>query len=202
MRHMQLAQAFHGNGDKHHRRAKQHKTQPVETGTFAAAQIRNEVPDRPAAENAHGQVDQEDPVPAQVLHHPAAHRGADQRAEQAGDGDKAHDPHQFRARIGLEHHQPADGQHQGTTQALDDPCADQLVESAGQGAEQRAETEQQDGAEKDFFGAEAVGDPPRGRDQQGDGEHVGNDHTLHAQRVFVEVAGHVGQGGVEDGAVE
>ena len=141
-------------------------------------------------------------MPAQVLHHPAAHRGADERAEQAGDGNKTHDPHQFRARVGLEHYQPADGQHQGAAQALDDPCTDQLVEGAGQGTEQRAKAEQQNGAEENFLGAEAVGDPARGRDQQGHGEHVGNDHALHAQRVFLQVEGHVGQGSVEDGAVE
>jgi hypothetical protein len=31
-------------------------------------------------------------------------------------------------------------------------------------------------APKKIFGAEAVGDPARGRDQQGHGEHVGDDH--------------------------
>ena len=39
------------------------------------------------ADEADRNVDQEDPVPGQVLHHPAAHGRAEQRAEQAGDGD-------------------------------------------------------------------------------------------------------------------
>ena len=94
-------------------------------------------------------------MPAQVLHHPAAHGRADQRAEQAGNGDEAHDPHQLRARIRLKHHQPPHRQHQGAAQPLNHAGADQLIEGAGQRAQQRAEAEQEDGTEEDFLGAEA-----------------------------------------------
>ena len=199
---MQFAQAFHGDGDQNHRRAEQHEPQAIETGALGAAQVRDEFPHGVATDQPDRQVDQEDPVPGQVLHHPAAHGRADQRAEQAGNGDEPHDPHQFRTRVGAQHHQAPDRQHQRTAQALNHPGADQHAQAARQGAEQRAEAEQKDRAEEDFLGAETVGDPAGGGDQQGDGEHVGDDHALHAQRIFRQVPGHGRQGGVEDGAVE
>ncbi|VVO45482.1 hypothetical protein PS723_06667 [Pseudomonas fluorescens] len=189
---MQFAETFHGDGDQHHGRAEQHKTHAVEAGALAAAQVGNEAPHGITTEHADRQVDQEDPVPGQVLHHPAAHGRAEQRTEQAGDGDETHDSHQFRARVGPQHHQPAHRQHQRAAQTLYDPSADQHAQGARQRAEQRAEAEQQNRAEEYLFGAEAVGDPARGGNQQGHGEHVGDDYALHAQRVFRQIPGHGG----------
>ncbi|MNS36029.1 hypothetical protein D3C72_682120 [compost metagenome] len=199
---MQLAQAFHGDGDQNHRCAEQYEAQAVETGALGTAQVRDEFPHGVASHQPHRQVDQEDPVPGQVLHHPAAHGRTDQGAEQPGNGDEAHDPHQFRTRVGAQHHQPPDRQHQRPAQALDHPGADQQAQAARQCAEQRAETEQQDCTEEDLPGAKTIGDPARSGNQQGDREHVGNDHPLHAQWVFGQVAGHGRQGGVEDRPVE
>ncbi|MNE28771.1 hypothetical protein D3C80_1222270 [compost metagenome] len=199
---MQLAQAFHGNGDQYHRRAEQHEADAVEAGTFRAAQVGDELPHRITADGANGQVEQEDPVPAENLHQPATHGRAQQWAEQTGDGDEAHDPHQLRTRVSAQYDQAPDRQHQCPAQALDHPRADQHAQAVGQGAQQRAEAEQQDGAEENALGAEAVGNPARCGDQDGHGEHVGDDHRLHAQRVFGQVPGHGRQGGVEDGAVE
>ncbi|MNY02906.1 hypothetical protein D3C86_1354970 [compost metagenome] len=202
MRQVQLAQPFHGNGDEHHRCTEQHEAQAVEPGPLAAPQVRNESPHRITTRHAHRQVDQENPVPAQILHQPTAHGRPQQGAEQPGNGDEAHDANQLRARVGAQHHQSPHRQHQCPAQALDHPRADQHAQAVGQGAQQRAEAEQQDGAEENALGAEAVGNPAGSRDQDGHGEHVGDDHRLHAQRVFGQVPGHGRQGGVEDGAVE
>jgi hypothetical protein len=202
VRQLQLAEAFHGDGDQHHRRAEQQEADAIEARARTAAQVRHHFPHRPAAQRADRQVDQKNPVPAQVLDHPATEGGAEQRAEQAGNGDEAENPHQFAARVGAQHHQPPYRQHQRAAQALDHPRADQHVQRPRQRAQQRAEAEHQDGAEKHLLGAEAVGDPAGGGNQQGHGEHVGDDHALHAQGVFRQVAGHGRQRGVEDGAVE
>ena len=190
MRQVQFAQAFHGDGDQHHRRAEQQKAQAVEARALAAAQVGDEFPHGVAADHAHRQVDQEDPVPGQVLHHPAAHCRAKQGAEQAWNSDEAHDPHQLGARISPQYHQPSDRQHQRTAQALDHPCAHQHAQATGQRTQQRPDAEQHDRAKENFLGAKAVSDPARRRNQQGNGEHVGDHHPLHAQRVFREVLRH------------
>ncbi|MNF59560.1 hypothetical protein D3C84_411540 [compost metagenome] len=108
MRQVQFAKAFHGDGDQDHRRAEQQETQAIETRALGAAQVGNEFPHRVATNHADRQVDQENPVPRQVLDHPAAHGRADQRTEQAGDGDEAHDPHQFGSRIGAQYDESPD----------------------------------------------------------------------------------------------
>ncbi|MCY1422374.1 hypothetical protein D9M71_380510 [compost metagenome] len=92
---VQFAEAFQGDGDQHHGGAEQQEAEQVQAHRAAAAQVGHEAPGGQAAEQADRQVDQEDPVPAGELHQPAAEGGADQRAEQARQGDEAHDPHQF-----------------------------------------------------------------------------------------------------------
>jgi len=199
---VQFAEAFHGDGDQHHRRAEQQETHAVETGAFAAAQVGDEFPDGVAADDAHRQVDQEDPVPGQVLHHPATHGRAEQWAQQPWNGDETHDPHQLRTRVGAQHHQPAHRQHQRTAQALDHPGAHQHGQRAGECAEQRANAEQHDRAEENLLGTEAVGHPAGGRDQQRNGQHVGDHHALHAQGVLRQVSGHGRQSGVENRPIQ
>jgi len=74
-------------------------------------------------------------VPAENFHQPAAQGRAQQRAEQAGDGDEAHDPHQLGSRVGAQHHQAPDGEHQRAAQALHDAGEDQEAEAVGRGAQ-------------------------------------------------------------------
>ncbi|MNI12409.1 hypothetical protein D3C73_655890 [compost metagenome] len=136
VRQVQLAQALHGDGDQNHRRTEQQEAEAVEARAFAAAQVGDEFPHGVAADGADRQVDEEDPVPGQVLDHPAAHGRANQWTEQARNGDEAHDPHQFRARVSAQYHQAPDRQHQCATQALDHPGANQHAQAARQCAEQ------------------------------------------------------------------
>ncbi|MOA18481.1 hypothetical protein D3C78_1388010 [compost metagenome] len=76
MRQVQLAQAFHGDGDQNHRRAKQDEAWAIEGGAFGTAQVGDELPHGVTAQRAHGQVEQEDPVPGEDLDQPAAQRRA------------------------------------------------------------------------------------------------------------------------------
>ncbi len=202
MRQVQLAESFQGDGDQHHGAAEEQEADAVETARHRAAQVRHQLHRHQAAEQADRQVDQEDPVPGGVLHQPAAQRRSRQRAEQAGNGDEAEHPHQVLARVDAQDHQPSHRHHQRAADALYDARPDQQFEARRQRAKQRAEAEQQYRAEEHPARAETVGDPPRGRYQQGHREQVGDHHRLHAQRVFVQRTGHARQRGVEDGAVE
>lgn len=202
VRQVQLAESFQGDGDQHHGAAEEQEADAVETARHRAAQVRHQLHRHQAAEQADRQVDQEDPVPGGVLHQPAAQRRSRQRAEQAGNGDEAEHPHQVLARVDAQDHQPSHRHHQRAADALYDARPDQQFEARRQRAKQRAEAEQQYRAEEHPARAETVGDPPRGRYQQGHREQVGDHHRLHAQRVFVQRTGHARQRGVEDGAVE
>ncbi|MNN62798.1 hypothetical protein D3C81_1781280 [compost metagenome] len=76
MRQVQFTQAFHGDGDQHHRRAEQDEAGAIEGGTFGTAQVGDEFPHGVTAQCAHGQVEQEYPVPGEDLDQPAAQRRA------------------------------------------------------------------------------------------------------------------------------
>ncbi len=141
-------------------------------------------------------------MPGGVLHQPAAQGRPEQRPDQPRQRDEGHDPHEFAARKGAQHHQPPNRQHQRSAQRLQHAGCDELVEAGGQRAEQRTQGEQHDGCDEDPPAAEAIGNPARCRNQQRHREHVGDHHTLHAQRVLGQVAGHRRQRGIENGAVQ
>ena len=181
---------------------KSRKPRPSKRCGRGAAQVRQQAAGGQAAEDAHWQVDQEDPVPGHGFHQPATQGRTRQGADQAGNGDEAEDADQLAARIDAQDHQAPHRQHQRTAEALDDPGGDQQVEAGRQGAEQRAKGEEGDGGEEDAATAEAIGNPARGGNQQRHGEQVGDHHPLHAQRILAEVGGHARQGGVDDGRVQ
>ncbi len=81
-------------------------------------------------------IDQKDPVPAGVLHQHTAQRRTQQRANLAGQSDKRHGGHILLARHDFQHRQTTHRHHHGPANPLNHPRQHQLIEGAGEGAQQ------------------------------------------------------------------
>ena len=186
----------------HHAEGQQRIAHAVEALDGEAVAHGHEAQGSGQADQAHGHVDQEDPVPAHVLHHPAAQRGADQRPDQAGNGHEAHGLEELLARKGAQHGQPAHGHEQRPAHALQHACGHHQLQVGSNRAQHRSQHEQRNRPQVDAPRAEAVGHPARCRDQHGHGQRIGDDDGLHAQRALAQGLGHGGQRGIDDGAVQ
>ena len=78
----------------------------------------------------------------------------------------------------------------------------QLVDAAGERAEQRAERERGQRGHERPLGAEPVADPAADGDEDGQGEKVGRDDPFDGRRRGVELAGEGGQRDVDDRRVQ
>ena len=150
------------------------ETASVEAGNLAV-HVGHDGDGEKDAEDAKGDVDEENPVPARVLHEVATDERAEDGAdERRGDGvvDGGNQPLFF---IDFENGETRHGHDDGATHALDDARTDKHRQVGGNGAEQRAEHENNKRDDEGLFRAEAVGEVAARRNEQGDGEGVGDD---------------------------
>ena len=179
-------------------RTKPGTSKPTSVG--GAQALEEERPER-HRQDPDRQVDEEDPPPAEVGdQEPAEHRSDRRRQggrhrEDAGGADalgRWEDPVE---------HRHADRRHHPATGALDDPEHDELGDVLRQPTEHRSEGEDDDGDEQHPFAAEAVAQPPRGGDEDGQAHQVGDDDAVDGRRRNVEVTPDRGQSHVHDGDV-
>ena len=196
-----LPQSLQTDRHQHHAGAEHHEAAPVESGRLPS-HLRHVVPAGDEAEQPHRQVDEKHPVPARHLHQPAPQGRAYEGPHQPGDGDERHHPEQIPLAEGPQHGEPPHRHQQGAAHPLQHPGRHQQRQGIGQGAGQRAQTEQGDGPQIDAAGAESVRQPAGGGDEQRHRQHVGDDHGLHLQRALPQGLCHARQRRVEDGAIE
>ena len=98
--------------------------------------------DHDKAEQADGDVDEENHAPMKVADDEAAGDGAEHGTDETGNRDETHGANQFRFGEGANEGQPADGDHHGAAAALQNAAGHQQVNAGGDAAEQRPEREE------------------------------------------------------------
>ena len=154
------------------------------------------------AQQADGQVDEEDPAPGGICRDEAADQRADGGADQSGNGDIAHGLDELGLGDRAQQHQPAHRRHHGAAHALKHPRGDHLRQVLGQAAQHRADREEGDGGDEDIPPAEAVGQPAAGGDEDRQAEEIGGHGHAHGERALAQAAGHGGQGRRDHGGIE
>ena len=203
-RHAQshAGQAVQRDGNRHHAEGQHGVARAVKAVHGHGRAAREPAPGGPQPDQAHGHIDPEDPVPAGVLHHPAAQGRPQQRPDLARYGDEAHGANELATRIGAQHGQPPHGQHHGAAHALHHACRDQKRQAGRERAQHRAQHKQADRPAVDTSRAKAVGHPARGRNQHGRGQRIGHDDGLHLHRALAQLGRHGRQRRVENGRVQ
>ena len=139
-------------------------------------------------EHAHGDVDPEDPRPAEVLGQDSAEEHTGRRA---GAAERAPDPERLvplRAFLeGGGHDRERRRRDDRCAEALDCARADQDAGAVGEAANERGEREQRQADQEDPFAPEQVGHPPAEQEEAAERDRVGGDHPLHRLLLDVEV---------------
>ncbi len=190
-------QRYGHHAKRQHQVTRQVKARRVRPGVVLHVKHRGHT-----AEQADRDIDEKHPVPGGYLDQPAAQRGADHRADKAGNRNKTHGLQETLARIGPQHRQPPHWQQHGTAHALHHTRSHQLAQVARQRAGNGADHKQRDGRHVHPPGAKAVGNPAGGGNQHGHGQGIRHHHRLHAQRTFTKTFGHGRQGRVDDGGIQ
>ena len=163
-------QGQRGHGDR-----QQHKATPVEAFDRQTG-IGHQIPDGNEAHQRHRQVDEEDPVPAGILHQQAAQWRSHQRPHQTRHSHQIHGGHQLAARHQLEHSQTPYRQHHGPTHSLQHTGKNQLLQIGRERAAQRAGSEEGYRPEQSPAQTEPIGNPATGGQHDGHRQHIGHHH--------------------------
>ena len=148
--------------------------------------------------DAEREVDEEDPAPGEVGHQEAAEHRSEGRRQRGRDGQDAGGPNPLGRGEDPEEHGHADRRQHAAACALEDPEDDELGHVLCQAAEHRPHGEDDDGDHEDPLPSEAVAQPARRRDEDGQADQVGDDDPVDRGRGDVEVTTDGGQGHVHD----
>ena len=145
-------------------------------------------------------VDEEDPAPADRVRDEAAeHRPEGRRGECRHHHDRRR-PGPFDRREGAEQHRDADRREHPASDALEHAEPDELADRLGQPAQDRSADEQDERGEEQPLGAEAITQPPAGRDPHRHRQRVAEDDPL--DRLGLQFRADRAQGDVDDRRVE
>jgi hypothetical protein len=179
--------------------------EPRQVETLLGRRVPRLVDDEPGdddRQDADGNVDEEDPVPADVL----CDETADQRSDRQGQrGDARPDADRHPAlprREGGGDDRERGGVHEGRADALDDPRADQDLRATGQAAGERGAREDDEPDDEDAPPAEQVGQLPAREHEHAEGERVAVEHPLELGDPDAEVVLDRRQRHVHDRVVE
>ena len=156
----------------------------------------------PEGEDADGDVDEEDPVPVEVVGDPAAEGGADGRRDDDGHAVEGEGLAAFFNGEGIGEDGLLGGCEAAAADALEDAAEDKDGESGGDAAEEGAEGEEGDAGHVEALAADAVGDPSGDGEDDGAGDEVAGEDPGGFVLGGAEGAGDVGQGYVGDGGIE
>ncbi len=149
-----------------------------------------------------GDVDQEHPLPGEVVQQQPADDGPDHRAERDRYGDQAHDPADPGGPGGARDHGHHDRVDHAAAEALDDAEGDQALRVPGEGAERRADQEDRKAQQPHAFGAEPDHGPAGQRNRQGDREQIAGGHPFDGGERRVELAAQRADPDVDDRRVQ
>ena len=188
-------QGRHGRGEQHQPKHIEALGRPTPVRGQAA-------PGPQQSRHGKGDVDPEDPVPAQTADNQAADDGTEHGADERRQGGQGHRPAE-RAPAGCLHDEVLeDRQHQSGTGALQDSKGDQAVHVPGQAAEDGARQEQPKRGEPQALATEAPHRPATDRDDHGKGQQEGRHHPLDGGDRDLQVAADRREGHVDDREVQ
>ena len=167
------AEGFQAEHQAGERGAGEDEAAPVEWVAAGFADVVDVEGDQDDAEDADGDVDVEYGAPGEIVDDEAADWRAEDGAEQGGGREPGHGGDELVFWHGAQEDQAADRDHHGAAHALEDTGGDEFAEGVRLAAQDRAEGEDDDGEAEDLLGAEAVGDPAAGGDENGQGEEIG-----------------------------
>ena len=200
--HALCAELLHGVDGSAGGEAGEEEGEPVEGMLLVGADVLDPQQGEGEGEQSKGEIDEEDPVPAGVGGDEAAERGTEDEGGEAGPGDVGDGLGELVFGRVAQDDEASDGDHHGSTEALEDAHQGELGEGVGDAAEERGEGEDGDGGGEDGAGAETVGHPAADGDQDGEGEEVRGHADVETDGADVEAARHLGQRGGDNGAVE
>ena len=186
-----------GDGD-------QDGAEPVDAVPEAHAPVLgDELPAERHRGQADGEVDEEDPVPAQRLGEGAAGQQAERAAGHGGEHVGAH---RAGALTGLREFGDDDrqdhGRLHGGADALDEACGDEETLAGGGAAEQRGDGEDDESGEEHALAAEQVAEPAGEEQEAAEGDEEGVDDPGQVALAEMQIALDRGQRHIHDRGVE
>ncbi len=153
-------------------------------------------------QDAHRDVDEEDPVPAVVVREPAAQHRPDDRGEDHADAVHRHGLPVLLRREALHQDALGGGLEPAAAQALEDAEEDQPAQGGRGGAQEAAGGEDEDAGEVEALAAHEAAEPPAHGQHHRVGHEVRGEHPGALVDGGREAARDVGQGHVRHGGVE
>ena len=147
-------------------------------------------------------VDVERPAPGEVLDEEPAEDGTGGWAKDGGEHEDAADGDALLGWESAVEHGHADGCEQAATSPLQHPEGDQLLKAASLSAEGRRADEEGKCDEEDAFGAEAIAQPTRRRDEDRQADEIGDNNRLGHHGRDVKLASQCDEGYIDDRRVE
>ena len=193
---------FERQREGHHAQRQQPAAKPIEWRHGAHGVLRQIAPYRKQTHETHRHVDQENPVPRDILHKPAAQGRPQERANLPCHRHEGQGGDVLLARNIAQHRQPANRQQHRSANPLQHACDHQLRQRVCRCAEHRTENKNQDRGGIHAPRTELVRQPPRCWRQHGHGQRVGHHHRFQVEGLFTEAAGHGGQRGIDDRCVQ
>jgi len=128
-----FAEDFEDVGEQGDAGAEEDEADDVEGMGFFAVVGKVEV-DEDQADEADGDVEEEDDAPVEVVDDEAAGHGAEHGCDEGGDGDEAHGAEEIGFAEGADQGEAADGHHHGASATLQDAAGDEYMDVAGEAA--------------------------------------------------------------------
>ena len=168
-----------GQGEQSHGR--EGHAAGVDAAAHGAVGRRDHAGAEPQGGDADGHVDEEDPVPVDVLGEHASEQRPSGESDGA-DGAPGADRAGLLARVGVGGLQDGQGgrREQGGAEALQRPAGDEEIDLLDEPGEERRGGEDRQAEHEEALLAEQVGEPAAGEQEAGEDEDVGTDHPFHA----------------------
>src|SRR5439155_6968561 len=166
---------------------RQDKTRDVDPSGARLLLLAKEEPRENETQEAHGDVDQEDPAPIVVFDQIAAEHRATGRRHNHRHHEYRRSFRAFLRRERAKEHRSADGREDASTRALKDAKCDERFDVPGERAEQRAGREDEERNHEDAFRAETVAGPTADWNEHSEAQKVAGDYPLDRTSRFLPV---------------
>jgi hypothetical protein len=155
----------------------------------------------PDPEEPDRDIDEEDPAPVEIGRDEAAERRADYGPDHRRHGQIRERRDELALRDAAQEHEPADRNHHGAADPLQEARRHESAERPRRRAGERPRHEHAERGPKNGAGAIAVRHPAAHRDEDREADEIGGQRQLQRDRVLVEAFGDDRQRGRDDGRI-
>ncbi len=196
-----LAEDFQDLREKRNAGAKKNHADDIEL-IDAFAIVRQVAINEIQTEEADRHVDEENHPPVKKSNDEAAGYGAQHRADECRDGDKAHGADEFEFGEGSNHGQATDRHHHRPAAALKNTAKDKHVDARRDSAKDRSDREHADRRGKNPAGSVAIRHPAAHGDEDREAQGIAGENRFHTERRHLERFRDRRHCRVQDGRVE